>query len=431
MITALASVAVVLTGALWATSVTRAAGQDAGEVDIRGGWATTEALSRDSDDDGWTDWIERLQGTDPHDPHSHPGAVTFDLLGTTLLTQSGVDPDRLALVDLGARKDLLGKSEPVGVLDLVSAIGALSPTGKLHARLAAGLAELQRPGVLEGMISAANDALGTKGGPSVFNPKTNGLDLTLVSVDWQSVETILQGVEIAKSHRIEFGETSDGDPFVRVSNHDEIQQHVFTDHGTESWLFTFEDQPDGSRVTYWTNLVDGNRVSFGKKVERPDGTWEQWIFDATGNETSHSSGKVGPIATSNPSPSGGGPSPSASASAGSDPSTGPSEQPSASASESPFVDPEATPPHLPTPEEAAARAELLAGLLVYTAQHKPEGPSTPLLPKPGVVDPAEPECSQPQCLVFAEVREPGLHNRPGGDPIRPGFVELPLGLPRG
>lgn len=417
-----------------------ASGSDSWPAKTNGGWATAEALQRDSDGDGWSDWIERLKGTDPNDSGSHPDSGVVDILGTTGIVQSVAFPDQFAMVDLGAHSGLIGKDGTANVLDLVATLGGLTPGGKLHSQLTQTLAALEGAGGLESLLAAANAAIGPKGGPGPFDPKTNGLTMSLVSMDWGTVKTIMDGVKIAQSNRIEFGTTTNGDPFIRASNLEGSQQHVYTGHGIETIVFDTQTLTDGTVVQHWITFVNGVEDGRGKRVTRADGTWEHWVYDGSGKLISHNSGKVGPVgpaSSSAPSadPSAPASSASASASAGSSSSgqasASPTSEPSEDESESPYVDPDATPPRLPTEKEFAERAEFLGGLLIYTARNKPESPSTPLLPKPGVADPAEPECSQPQCLAFVEIIQPDLHNRPGGDPIRPGFVQLPLGLPPG
>ncbi len=64
------------------------------ELDIRtasltltGSSVGRAVLAIDSDGDGWTDWVERLNGTDPKDPSSHPQHVTAEIVGTTVYLQ--------------------------------------------------------------------------------------------------------------------------------------------------------------------------------------------------------------------------------------------------------------------------------------------------------------------------------------------------------
>jgi len=70
-------------------------------------------------------------------------------------------------------------------------------------------------------------------------------------------------------------------------------------------------------------------------------------------------------------------------------------------------------------KEIAERAEFLKGLTgrFGSTIDLPSGPKE----KPGVSDPAEPECKGAFCVLFTVVEAPDLSNVNGGDPINPSF----------
>lgn len=437
---ALAGLGLVLT-----TTVTGNAAEDPTlqtlTLSTSGGYATAKALAQDSDGDSWCDWYERLEGTDPYDARSFPGSTHLEIIGTTAFVQSTAFPDRLAIIDLALPE---GTTAARDLLDTVGTVAGLSPTGKLHQQLSADLARLTKGGLLNEMLAAAEAVHGTK---DSLGPRTNGMDLSLISSgldDWQNVKKAMEAADFVRHNDISVGTTTDGDPYVTVRNAEGSQTHVFMpDDEVSSLLISKATDGDGSKVVFWTQLTNGTVTGWGKQVTHPDGTQENWEYDADGNLVSHTKGKVGPVGSGAPqsgapqsgapqsgAPQSASPQPSGSASASADPSTDPSpgSDPASPSASDTMSNPDADPLLVPTADEVAARIAFLAGVRVHTLQDKPEIGTSELLPEPGVTDPAEPECSNAGCLVFVEVQAPRLSNVPGGDPVP---FELQGLVPRG
>ena len=106
---------------------------------IEGGYYTEKALSQDSDGDGWTDWVERLNGTDPKDPASHPTISHVEVVGTTAYVQSHQVPDHLVVIDLALPE---GATTVTELAAMVASLAGMSEASPLHSQLMAGLDQL-------------------------------------------------------------------------------------------------------------------------------------------------------------------------------------------------------------------------------------------------------------------------------------------------
>ncbi len=385
---------------------------------IEGGLYTSKALTVDSDGDGWTDWAERLNGTDPKDPASHPLASHVEVIGTTAYVQTHGFPDRLAVIDLALPE---GTTATADLVTVVGGLAGLSPTGRLHEQLTQGLADLGA-GRLAQILEAADKAHSRVDGG--FGRRTNGMDLSLISMgpsDWETWKKLQEAASFVQHNDIGVGTTTDGDPYVTVTNSEGSQTHVFgPDKEVQSTLESTTTLDDGTTVVHWTTLVNGTVVAFGKKVTKADGTQEYWDYDGDGNPTGHGTAKTpgqtpapGATAPAPTSTAGGAtPAPSSTSEPKSDPT------PSATSSGE-YVNPDADPLLLPTADEVAARVAFLTGVRVRVVQNPPRTPDVPVLDEPGVADPEDPGCRDDRCVVFVEVSAPDLSNVTGGDPINP------------
>ena len=97
-------------------------------LSISGSAVSRAAMALDSDGDGWTDWVERLYGTDSKDPSSHPGVVTAEIVGTTVYLQPPGFPDRMVVVSLALPEGTLAGSS---ILPSVTDVAGITPNSKL------------------------------------------------------------------------------------------------------------------------------------------------------------------------------------------------------------------------------------------------------------------------------------------------------------
>ncbi len=142
---------------------------------------TVEYLTRDSDGDGWTDWYERLDGTDPYDPKSFPGGARVDVMDATVFVQSFSHPDRFIALDgieLPVAKDSFGE-----LTDLIASITGTTSLGKFRDDLLKLVNDIGGDRIA-GMLSDAaqhhdKEDLGLGG-------RTNGQLVGLISWDWNS-----------------------------------------------------------------------------------------------------------------------------------------------------------------------------------------------------------------------------------------------------
>ena len=395
---------------------------------VEGGHYTAKALSLDTDGDGWTDWAERLHGTDPKDPASHPLASHVEIVGTTAYVQSRGFPDHLVVIDLALPE---GTTTTADLMAVVGDLVGLSPTGKIREQLTAGLADLGS-GRLEEILKLADEAHGSVA-DGAFPGRTNGMDISLISAgpsDWETWKKVMEAVTFVQNNDIGVGTTTDGDPYITVHNGDGSQTHVFGGDGVTSTLINQYTLDDGTTVQHWETIQGGVVVGYGKKVTKADGSQEYWEYDKDGNLTAHGTAQTPPKSPA--------PAPTATAGGAPAPTSQPSSQPSAQPSSEPepsttassepvpsatssgeHVNPDADPVLLPSRREIEKRIAFLSGVRVRVVQDGPQTPETPIVDEPGVADPADPECEHQMCPMFVVVYSPDLSDVNGGDPINP------------
>lgn len=398
---------------------------------IEGGYYTEKALSQDSDGDGWTDWVERLNGTDPKDPASHPTISHVEVVGTTAYVQSHQVPDHLVVIDLALPEGVTTVTE---LAAMVASLAGMSEASPLHSQLMAGLDQLGS-GRLDEIIKLTQAAHASTGG---LPAGAHGRDISLISAGpgtWEAWKGVQETLTFVQNNDIGVGTTTDGNPYVTVTNNEGSQTHVF--HGKDSissTLITKFTDDDGTVVVHWTRIENGVVVGYGKKVTKTDGTQEYWDYDGDGNSTGHGVVQTGPVggASAGPGPStgptaGGQPSSAPSSQPSGEPSSQPSSEPSGDASTEPepsasasYVNPDADSVLvMPSRTEIAKRIAFLSGVRVRTVQNGPTLPETPILDEPGVADPIDPECKGQMCPKFVVVSSPELTVVHGGDPINP------------
>lgn len=395
--------AAVLAVTLGGTLVARAAEEprlEELELTVSGGYYTAEALQRDSDGDGWTDWYERLQGTDPKDPGSHPGSTYLEVVDTSVFVQSTAFPDRLTVTDLTLPE---GGTAVQGLLGLVTQHGGVSPLGETGKQLAELVTQLTDGGLLAGMLEQS----AALHGKDVVQARTNGMAAALIAEGPVSAY-LGDGWNLQA-----------GDNWVRINDATHGQYHKLTREGLYSATADIVNHSDGKSTTYYTVYLNGKAVRWGYKKWNMD-TGEEvevWYDEATGKQLSSSSvpPTASPASTADPTPS---------SSGGASPSPDASEKPSGAASpsasttyENPDVD-QASVLRMPTAAEVEARVAFLSGVRARFGD-KPPVLDTELVPEPGVADPMEPECTQSGCIFFVEVSAPRLGNVHGGCPVPP------------
>lgn len=388
------------------------------ELTLTGGAYSMAIMDRDSDGDGWTDWRELLEGTDPQDPKSHPLATVVEFVGTTAYLQSVAFPDRLAVVDLQPPEQVAGK-------DLISTLGPLlgfTAGSKLHQQLTDDLDRLVGSGLLEEILSAADKAHGHGDAPGdAPGRRTNGMDLSLISDGFSDHPTVSGGV------------TNSGHPWISIDDGAGVTQRHVWGEDIKSWVWTRSTDAGGNVSVEMTYAVNGLVLRTVRTTVDANGNIiEEIEYDGAGNVVSKNGVPVNSSAPQpNPAQTSAAPggntasasaSPSEAASPSSGSSGGASETPSASSSG--YVDPDAGTYGggigIPTPREVAARVAFLSGVRARFADRGPLSAGTVLITdKPGVADPAEPECRDERCVVFVEVAAPRLGNVPGGDPVNP------------
>ncbi len=256
-----------------------------------GSVASRAAMAVDSDGDGWTDWVERLYGTNPKDLSSHPQQVTAEIVGTTVYLQPPAFPDRMVVVSVSLPEGTLAGSS---ILPSVTDVAGVTPNSKLGQQLKELLSSLYDGGILSTALASLDKGESSLPG---FGAHSNGMDLSLISsadvISWDQWKKVMEAYEFVQSNDISIGTTTGGEPFVQVRNSDGVQVHVRENDGSvTSLLINIVDLGGGASVQHWSHLTDGVVDSYGKKVINADGSTEWWDYDANGNETGH--GKTGP-----------------------------------------------------------------------------------------------------------------------------------------
>jgi hypothetical protein len=398
-------------------------------LSISGGAASRAALTVDSDGDGWTDWIERLYGTNPKDPNSHPQQVTAEIVGSTIYLQAPAFPDRLVVISVALPESTVAGSS---LLPTVTDLAGITPNSKLGQQIKQLLGSMYDGGVLATALASLDKGQSSLPG---FGNRTNGMDISLISsadaISWDQWKKVKEGLDFVRDNNISVGSTTEGNPYITVSNSDGRQTHVYSDDGSiSSYLENTVIEDDGTVVLFWTTMSDGVILSYGKRVTRSDGSSQYWSWDAAGNETGSGTTPPKPAGGSSPGGATGGatnqPTGGTTATGGATGPTGGSsdstDKPTATSSSS-YTNPDADPYVAPTPKEVQDRIAFLTGVRVRTVENKPQVTGT-ILPKPGVSDPEDPACKGSMCVFFVEVSSPTLHQVAGGDPVPP---DLPAG----
>jgi hypothetical protein len=356
---------------------------------------TMEYLSRDSDGDGWTDWYERLDGTDPHDPTSHPGGVRVDLIETTVFVQSLAFPDRFVAIDgleLPTTQDAFGE-----LTDLVGSITGSTTLGKFRDELAKEVSTIAG-NLVDDMLSDANKLheLALETGVSEFGRRTNGQNASLLS--WEvsgaagsngasvsvstehgssSVQIDGNGVTVVNSSDNIVG--GNGIEITTVSVNGELVLTVKTEYVNGVVVGKYPSDGSGNPLPPLINpLSTATTVPVAKPVET---TATTVVVETTTPATT-----VAPTEVTTP------------------PST-----------EAPYTNPDADPIPAPTAQEVEERVAFLSGV---RTQYLPtlDLPTELDKDKPGVADPAEPECRQDGCVAFTVIMHPDLDKADGACP---------------
>ena len=366
---------------------------------------TAESVSVDSDGDGWVDWYERLEGTDPFDASSYPGAALLEIVDGRVMVQSTNFPDRFVIVDL-ATPDVLSMPEsaiPV-LVGLVSNLRESSPTGSVLKQMIDQLGKYG--GGVPSLDAIIGQAAKDTGVAVDLGPRVGGMPMGWIS--GVSVGTNAKGAVTLTIVTDQEGRHGPGsltttftfspttghyfkESVISVPNaiggHDRVEW--FTLDGKEVYAVHKRYNSQGKLV--FTQYLDKDNKPIGDPIAPPP---------ASSVPPASTSGSTATTAASTPDDT--------TASSATTPTT-----------VGDYADPEYQQPRLPTEKEIAARAEFLKGLSgrfggTIELPDRPAG-------EPGVADPAEPECKGQFCVVFTVVEAPDLHNVNGGDPINPSF----------
>lgn len=367
---------------------------------------TAEAAAVDSDGDGWVDWYERFEGTDPNDANSYPGAAQLEIVDERVVLQSTNFPDRFVIVDL-ATPEVLKTPEAAmpALLGTVQDLRAGTSTGKV---LQTMITEFGKYG---GSVPSLDGILGEtqqSSGVSIdLGPRVGGIPMGLISGVYIGIND-QGGLSVTLSRT---WQARDNEVSVSVKLDYLPKTHDYTETGT--FLAITED---GGYVTVeWLNF-NGTQMYCVRKVHDSSGRLvSKQYFDTNGKPYSPPVPENTPETTAAP------------VTTVKDTNTTVSTPASVSTPTTvgDYADPEYQRPQLLSPEEMAARAEFLKGLTgrFGSTIDLPPGPKE----KPGVSDPADPECEGPFCVLFTVVEAPDLSNVNGGDRINPSF--LPEGPP--
>ena len=336
------------------------------ELELGSRTYTAEYLRRDTDGDGWSDWYERLEGTDPKDPASHPDSIHLDIVDTTVFVQSIAFPDRLVALDglaLPERTDSVA-----GLMDLVSQITGSTSLGKFNEQMKESLAGLggdDELAAILGDVSSMHTSVDISMGS-----RTNGQLTALISAEGSGINVSFSkdGVRIVTT----------------TSNLDSTNTGIVITHESLNGSpvsVTKTDYKNG--VLVYTTTTDANGSVVAEAVVP--------LSAAT---------TVAPETTTKP--------------ANSTPDTTTAAT-TATTVKGDYVNPDADTVTVPTPAEAAARLAFLSGVRARYA--KVLDLPTEINPdKPGVIDPAEPGCDDERCVAFTVVTAPDLNRTSGGCP---------------
>jgi hypothetical protein len=332
-------------------------------------------VARDSDGDGWSDWYERLQGTDPNDPASHPAQVHFDIAhldgATTVFVQSTTFPDHLVALD---GLEVPERVESIGqLLDLVSRITGETTLGKFRDELDASVKEAGGGDVLAGVLADVSAHHGSV--DIAMGGRTGGQLAVLISAGGDDIDISFDGDGV--HIRTVLDKTDDNGTGA-----------MFIDDYLNGTLVRHEEKhfKDGTHVG--STVTDGN----GNVID-------QSIVPLSDVPTTVAPTTVKPDT--------------------SDTTTVPDkpETTTATTTKGDYVNPDDDSAmwRTPTRAEAEARVKFLGGIRTRYGGVL-DIPSEIPKDEPGVHDPAEPECDQHGCVAFTEVTAPDLGRTSGGCP---------------
>lgn len=373
---------------------------DARKIDASRVSLSAKYAQLDSDGDGWADWYERLEGTDPSDAQSHPNAAVLEIVDERVVVQSAAFPDRLAIIDLQAADRLSTLQSAVSeLLTLVQGAQTGTAVGGLRDQMIADLLQLDDSDIVAEILAQVEKDMAGSGG---LEPRVGGVSAGLIS-------------------DVEVGTNSGGGRSIKITDGANSKTINYWPKSGDITGYTVEyfSGPAGGTVMIETRTRNGKTEgSTVRTFDRSGALVSTQFYDAAGKPKGPPILSGGSTSSSVPS---GGPattqasgSPALSAPAGSTPV---SQTPTTAGD---YVNPDADVQRPPTDEELKARAEFLRGLIARfgnTLDLPTELPNN----QPGVADPAEPECRDSRCVVFVVVTAPDLHRTAGGDPINPDF----------
>ena len=365
---------------------------------------TAESASADSDGDGWVDWYERFEGTDPNDAKSYPGSAQLEIVDGRVVLQSANFPDRFVIVDL-ATPEVLSKPESA----ISTLVGLVQNLGKGTSTGSALQSMIQQLGKYGGVLPDVNGLIAQTpkeaGGSSVLGPRVGGIPMGLIS-------SLTVGLNDEGNMYFVLSYTSEA-PDASFSVSVRYDPITGTDKFLERGLLLFPAD-DGYSTIEWCSY-DGTEIYRVRKVIDGEGkVVSTQYFDPNGKP-------YGPPTTTPPA------TPVTAAPVTATPVTTKTTETSVTTPVSvttpttagDYADPDYQRPQRLSDKEIAERVEFLKGLTgrFGSTIELPSGPTE----KPGVSDPAEPECKGVFCVLFTVVEAPDLSNVNGGDRINPSF----------
>lgn len=339
-----------------------------------------ESLVRDTDGDGWTDWTERLEGTDPNDPKSHPQELRVDLLDGSVYVQSSTFPDRFVVIDLATLP--IEKTTFEALADVVGQITGQTSLGKFVSEMRSSELGGRWSDQLDGILAEASTMTSKDDG--TLGARTGGVLVSLIASG-------IPGMQGAKDNS-----------FVQFSS----------DGGDIKITVTMTDMDSsGTGNAYVKEYVNGSLTSSSIISYKNGVAVFGTTTDASGKQTDAAVVPLSsaPPATSAPAPATSAPAssapassaPATSAPASSAPATSaPASSEPATTEKGDYTNPDADQyVVVVTAADVRARVAFLRGV---NGNYR----STIELPKDwsptksGVADPAEPDCEQSGCVAF-------------------------------
>lgn len=359
----------------------------------------------DSDGDGWADWYERFEGTDPFDAGSHPGAATLELVDGRVVVQSIAFPDRLAIVDLQSKGGLKTAESSISeLLALVQGQQTGTAVGAMRDEMIAGLLKLGGSDTVTEILAQAEKEMG---GGEGFEPRVGGVSVGLIS-------------------DVTVSTNSGGGTRVKVTDGSDSKQYDYWPKSGDVTGYSVEhfSSPSGGSASIETYTRNGRTTGSTLRIyDRAGNLVSTQFYDGDGKPK----GPPIPAGGSTGSSAPGSSEPATTAAQGSGSSAPATTAPASStpASQTPtsgdYVNPDADTTRPPSLKEVKARIEFLSGLIARFGNTL-DLPAKLTDDKPGVADPAEPECRDDRCVVFTVVEAPDLHRTAGGDPVNPDWA---------